>query len=823
MKRDLKINYCILEGMTQEIKRYKFALDTMERSASNMVRMLRQNTSMAISELEEMYTNFTVELKKIREELQDLYGILSSYTNEMQTIIRPVNKTAFTRVDRNDIYWNMQSILAACAGVWMLKTQQGYTGLSNISSIVKSDTEKRREEENYRKLERIWNEVIPRYARQLDVLSEALNNIHKKKIIPYENKDDDFNTKVRRLENKYTGFWEGIRKQFQQDMEDLGDLLKGFAVGIWDLIKGIVELLAGVVCYIAAAVVLDVFPPYAPTPECLKGMTEWAEKTFNGTNDTIVAILKDPMLVVEGLSQGISDAYEEEGLAYCTGYAIGSVVGVKGIDKLAKVAKLGMAGEAAAGTASKLDEFGITAAECSKMGLTADTFAEFVAKYGDDAAKALKNGISPDMIKKLEQLGVKPVDYTGIGLASGESAEAIAGIAAKYGDDAVNAIKSGISPGMIEKLEQLGIKPGEYAGIGIAGGESAEAIAGIAAKYGDDAVNAIKNGISPGMIEKLEQLGIKPGEYAGIGIASGESAEAIAGIVTKYGDDAVNAIKNGISPEMIKKLEQLGIKPSEYEKLGITNGETAEKSIEVAAKPKIVFNTKNEYFDYINDIGKSKDLSVQEKLEKIKEAYNSLGDKTDINCPIDSKYVTGFDDAGRVIYDWPDKMGFKHDTIAPITRENPLPSKWDRYGTLGGDNFASIPENGVKYTYDQRSIPYVENPYAYHSGTFNNDIYFDVIDAIKNEDSTMLNDILKNNSCNTLSKIEFKDICSSYKDFINKAKIQVGDIDATYGLSGNAAPWINNGKTAMQGGAGQIITPFNGDALRKLGILVELK
>jgi hypothetical protein len=70
---------------------------------------------------------------------------------------------------------------------------------------------------------------------------------------------------------------------------------------------------------------------------------------------------------------------------------------------------------------------------------------------------------------------------------------------------------------------------------------------------------------------------------------------------------------------------------------------------------------------------------------------------------------------------------------------------------------------------------------------------------------------LKNKSCNTFSKIEFKDICSSYKDFINKAKIQVGDIDATYGLSSNAAPWIYNGKTVMQGGAGQIITPFNGN------------
>lgn len=37
----------------------------------------------------------------------------------------------------------------------------------------------------------------------------------------------------------------------------------------------------------------------------------------------IKAILDDPMLIVEGMSQQISDCYEEKGLSYCTGYTAG--------------------------------------------------------------------------------------------------------------------------------------------------------------------------------------------------------------------------------------------------------------------------------------------------------------------------------------------------------------------------------------------------------------------------------------------------------------------------------------------------------------------
>ena len=42
-----------------------------------------------------------------------------------------------------------------------------------------------------------------------------------------------------------------------------------------------------------------------------------------------------------------------------------------------------------------------------------------------------------------------------------------------------------------------------------------------------------------------------------------------------------------------------------------------------------------------------------------------------------------------------------------------LADTWDRYGYMGGSNFADVPSTG-KYTYSERAIPYIENEAAYH-------------------------------------------------------------------------------------------------------------
>lgn len=64
---------------------------------------------------------------------------------------------------------------------------------------------------------------------------------------------------------------------------------------------------------------------------------------------------------------------------------------------------------------------------------------------------------------------------------------------------------------------------------------------------------------------------------------------------------------------------------------------------------------------------------------------------------------------------------------------------------------------------------------------------------------------------------DFEELCDSYDSFISKANKELGDsVDATYGIKGQAAEWGD-----MTGGAGQIVTPFGGNVLEKIGILKE--
>lgn len=184
--------------------------------------------------------------------------------------------------------------------------------------------------------------------------------------------------------------------------------------------------------------------------------------------------------------------------------------------------------------------------------------------------------------------------------------------------------------------------------------------------------------------------------------------------------------------------------------------------------------------------------------------------------PSDIQYVKSFDTRGNVIYDWPPKLGFDESTITPISRADGLPDTWDRYGYMGGSNFAGVPSTG-KYTYSERSIPYIENEAAYHIGTFNNASYFDKIDAIKNGDMDTFNELLQKEGIPKWKLDDFEELCDSYNLFISEATKELGDsVDVTYGIKGIAAEWGD-----MSGGAVQIVTPFGGDVLEKIGILKE--
>ncbi len=228
------------------------------------------------------------------------------------------------------------------------------------------------------------------------------------------------------------------------------------------------------------------------------------------------------------------------------------------------------------------------------------------------------------------------------------------------------------------------------------------------------------------------------------------------------------------------------------------------------------FKSWDDFRGYIKYIGKCSNFSIADKVQKIQEAYNGILDKTDINIPIDAKYVKYFNEDGKVIFYWPKYLGFDKATIASVSRSNMLPENCDRYGPMSGSNFADVPLEG-KYSYSERSLPYVENEKAYHSVRFNNVTYFDKVDAIRFGNLDALNKVLELEGISKLDASEFENICEDYDDFVKRIGKELGnDVDAIYGIKGNAVAWGE-----LKGGAGQIITPFDGNVLKVLGILKE--
>ena len=225
--------------------------------------------------------------------------------------------------------------------------------------------------------------------------------------------------------------------------------------------------------------------------------------------------------------------------------------------------------------------------------------------------------------------------------------------------------------------------------------------------------------------------------------------------------------------------------------------------------------TEDEFKEYALEIGRNHDLKIRERVEMLQELFKKSPYKQDMHVPKDAKYVKKFAKDGHVTYYWPEKLGFKE--AKAITKENMLPEVWDRYGGLGGKNFADVPSKG-KYTYSQRAIPYVKNEKAYHMGIFNNKTYIDKIDAIRENDLESLNGILNKENIKNINVDDFEKIRKDYEKYVQNVQDELPGMNASYGLSGEAAQMMD-----LEGGANQFVTPLRGTFLKQLGILKDFK
>lgn len=370
MKRDIKVNYGTIDSIVQELERYRSALENIESTIININNKLEsENSGEAVSALRNKYSDMKGQIDSCKEEITDLRDIFSNYSNDMTSIIRPKNREAMMRVSRNDIYWNMETLISSCCNVGM--TRRNAAVFKSFPSPFASDEEKAAERRNGDKLDDLHNSIGYHYNRLMEDVSD-MRNLYNRKIIPYENMDDTYKTKAKSIYSKYTNFFEGMRTGLTNIGVGTVNLVKGVAASLFGLVKGVWDLGKGVVTYLGAGIGIACTAVFGDAPDCLKECKSKAAKY----NETISAIIHDPFLIVEGLAQNVNDAYEEKGICYVTGYVAGEV---------AQLIILKKAGDKIKGVKGA-----DTAVDAEKMALNSlDDAAKFGDKFYGDWLKSL--------------------------------------------------------------------------------------------------------------------------------------------------------------------------------------------------------------------------------------------------------------------------------------------------------------------------------------------------------------------------------------------------------------------------------------------------
>ncbi|MYL64388.1 hypothetical protein GLW07_13610 [Bacillus hwajinpoensis] len=312
MKRDLKINYGILDGIIEQLHKYKHALDTMESSLAKINEYVKPNQGKSIDAWV-----FTIEesedyIRAYHEQIQDLLTLFESYVSDTNAYITPLARQAMMQVDRNDIWVNLQQIERGISGNVGKASRVASRAPYNTFSFFEDPTES--EIEKSRSNEANLNQIRREINRSESVLQQKMDDlwgIYNTKVKPFENTDDDYYGKAQKLKMSYTGVFEGVWDGVEDLSSDIYGFGKGLVLGLYEIGKGLVTVASD-----AGIVYTSHQLPDSIEPDFLK---EAADKRVEGYRAAAMQAIKDPMGVVESISQSFSDTYEDEGVAYVAG------------------------------------------------------------------------------------------------------------------------------------------------------------------------------------------------------------------------------------------------------------------------------------------------------------------------------------------------------------------------------------------------------------------------------------------------------------------------------------------------------------------------
>ena len=321
--RDLKINYDSLKAIQAIVKKYKDALEDLQESTNTFADVIKAQEGDAFKELEtEFEEDISVDYSSLISILGDVDTNIGNYMTDMTSYITPEDSSVICRVDRNDIWWNLQQIqgipygyLNSYPGVpshWYMDEWVNPFADDADEVRARNAENQRKRERNYDKLNDFFNNSLKNTAQELWNETESIKSIYDNYVVSYENTDDTYSVKMNSIYYSIASLLDLLKDEVDTRI----DFLRGFATGFVDLLKGLKAPLE-----IALAI-----NPAIPLPPGVR-----AELLIDGTNEIyqgVKVFINDPENTIGAMFQGMFDTGDEEGTAFCVGYATEKVVEV---------------------------------------------------------------------------------------------------------------------------------------------------------------------------------------------------------------------------------------------------------------------------------------------------------------------------------------------------------------------------------------------------------------------------------------------------------------------------------------------------------------
>ncbi len=405
MKRDLQINYGVLDDIIGELRTYKRALEKMDHSLDKVNTFIRTNDGKSVEAWDQNIHTSKEKIANYEIQIDDLLSLFENYVTDTTRYISPLSRNAMMRVDCNDIWANLKQIDSGITTNVFKALNKSYQQPASFFGLFDdpTDEEKKASEINRRHMVRIQTS-IESTRKKLQNNMDELWDMYNSKVKRFENADDAYNNKAGNVKKKYTNFFEGVWDVVSSVNKALDDFERGIEESIAGIITGLTTVVKD-----AGVVAVSGIVPDPIEPSWLK---DSANQTVDAYSQAALQFIQDPMRAVESAAQAFTDTVEQEGVMYATGAAVAALIpgswAVKGASGAARLAA------GAARKAPKLldkkpfsgnyyrEKIDVAKAQMAKI---ADMFS-FGEKYAVSTGgasfilrdKDLENHVSPQMV-----------------------------------------------------------------------------------------------------------------------------------------------------------------------------------------------------------------------------------------------------------------------------------------------------------------------------------------------------------------------------------------------------------------------------------------